>query len=465
MKRTPKGVLFLFMREFLKAFFLQNESQVTETPAGLTVDLSPAMKTLFGQDLLQLVFDARDVDESSELVTHGSYVFNTIYQHLQTAGQKVVGRLDELHEIDRGAFVKKVQIVNGEVRSFKMAKEKTADLLFNLKVSYLSDEKSEEILVLGVDEHGVIFDASTYYREDVLRKHVTALPTKGSIDLSRKSIEAQFRSCLKTASARALESGRTLQQDILKRLHHTVARLKGYYTAQIQELHRNQPSYEERRVILEREYEHKLKEEIDNHKLRIVLKLLSFQIIERTELRAVMKLKTVGISEEQPFQMIFDTFTGTLDYGECPTCRRSMDSIVLDTDGRIGCRECVFTCSSCKKPRARKIAPTGCHVCESPLCENCLTRCSSCLKPVCGNHTAVCAIGEELMCSDCSVQCSVCGRELCNDHSFECAASKTVICFEDRVICRKCRKVYSKDYVSGLAKGTKFCPSCNESFQ
>lgn len=451
------------MKLFLKQFFEINHSETKESRGRLSVKLSDELREHFKQDDLELVFDAQDVDEKSELVTHGSYVLNTIYNFLQDRGGKIVSRLGERHKPSRDELLDSIRLDNGKVSALKSKKEKVVDILFNFKVTYLSDEKLEDIFTLGVDTHGAIFDAGAYYSDKVM-KDVVPLQQKGGIELSRKDLEIQFRECLKAASERAQEYGKGLQNEILKRLHRNISRIKGYYTAQIQELHRNQPSYEEKRIHLEREHEHKLKEEINNHKLRIVLKLLSYHIIERSEIRISAKFETISSGSDVALDMVYDPYLGEIDYGSCPVCHSDIEKIILSDDGKIGCSHCSFVCSTCKKQFSDIQHAAACVVCGNPLCAGCQTSCNTCHQPVCDKHHHVCAVGEELICEQCLKKCSVCKRELCADHTFNCHSTHDTLCFEHRVICKGCRKIFSPRYVQQLKKSEKFCPECRTSF-
>lgn len=451
------------MKSFLKQFFEINRSEIKESANRLSVKLSGELREHFKQDALELVFDAQDVDEKSELVTHGSYVLNTVYSFLQDRGGKIVSRLEERYKPTKEELLSLLRIDNGKVASLKTKKEKAVDILFNFKVTYLSDEKMEDIFTLGVDTSGAVFESGDYYTPAVM-KDVVPLQQKGSMDISRKEIEIQFRECLKAASDKAQEYGKTLQNEILKRLHRNIARIKGYYTAQVQELHRNQPSYEEKRIHLEREQERKLKEEIDNHKLRIVLKLLSYHIIERSEVRISAKFESPLSRSESALEMVYDPYQGVMDFGSCPVCHSNMERIILSDDGKIGCSHCSYACSTCKKHYTDLQHASSCSVCNDPLCTRCLTLCTTCRQPVCEKHQHVCSVGNELICATCLTVCKVCNRELCTDHTFTCHATHETVCFEDRVICKGCRKIYSPNYVRQLKKNAAFCPECRTPF-
>jgi hypothetical protein len=449
------------MKSFVKNFFEVNRSRIKESGNKLSIELSEELRKAFKQDELHLVFDARDVDEESELVTHGSYALNTIYHFLQDRGGKIVSKLEEKYKPVR--LEEQIKIYNGSIKSIKQKKEKVVDILFNFKVSYLSDEKLEDIFTLGVDTHGTVFDAGLYYNDRVMQD-VQPLPQKGSIDVTRKDLEVQFRECLKAASERAQSYGKSLQNDILKRLHRNISRVKGYYTAQIQELHRNQPSYEEKRLHLERELDHKLKEEINNHKLRIVLKLLSYHIIERPEVKLNVKLSSDSATGDVMMEMVFDPYSGEIDLGICPVCRSVVERIVISHDGRIGCTHCTFVCATCKKTSSDLPHAAACVVCSEPLCVNCQTECVSCGQPVCDKHHHVCSVGNEIVCTTCLKSCGVCNKGLCSDHTFLCHASHETLCFEHRVICKGCRRIYSPNYVQRLKKGEKICTECGSAF-
>lgn len=453
--------LFVFMRTFVRTFFENFGSAITEHGESLVIKLSDELRAVFGQDVLRLSFDPQFVDESTELVTHGSYVANTIIDFLGDRGIKVVSRLPELFNPNREELRTSITVLNAHIQGMKLKNERNVDVLFNFKCTFLSDEKSEVIYHMGVDQRGTVFDAQSYYTADVMGDVRPIETPKGAIDLTKKDLELRFRECLRKASDLAQARGRSLQEDILKRLHRNVLRIKGYYGAQIDELHRNQPGYEEKRLHLQREYDHKLKEEIDNHRLRIVLKLLSYQVVERSEIEVTLSLRAEA-SEPLHVQVIYDCYTGSIDYGQCPSCGNPMSEIVVTGEGHISCRQCVTACSSCGREQRRNLMHQVCNVCNQPVCDDCVQTCSQCGVAVCSEHGTVCDVGHEVVCTRCVRLCSVCQKKLCQDHSFECHATQRPICHEHRRICRKCRKVFSSEFVQRTTE--QLCPSCATPF-
>jgi hypothetical protein len=447
------------IKQFVIDFFMVTNSVWREQSGVLEVELSDELKPVFNQPSLRLVFDPHDVSEDSELVCHGSYVLNTIHQYLQTHGAKTVSRLIDKYKPTDDDIHNLIRIENGTITKLKLKKIKTVDLLFNFKASFLSDEKSEEIYRIGVDRHGVVFQADQYYRDEMMKADMTSLSQIGTMDVSRKDVESHFRDCLKAASEQSKSHAKSIQNDILKRLHRNIARIKGYYAAQIEELHQNQPSYEEKRIAIEREYDHKLKEEISNHRLRIVLKLINMQIVERSEFEIQIKYTQRGSLSERPYQLIYDTYTGELDYGLCPLCQASMETIVITHDLQVACQHCSYTCTQCGKHSGEIQRAYHCHQCNEVLCPDCVTVCHDCKQPACGDHSDLCAIGNEWVCSGCKKHCSVCNKTLCAEHAFICSKTNQTVCYEHRIICKHCRKIFSTSAIKKSDPKPK-CPSC-----
>jgi hypothetical protein len=445
------------MKNLIETFFETYDAQIREQGPLLEVSLPDVLREAFGQDTLRLVFRPEDVDESAELVTHGGYVLNTIHSFLQNRGVKVVSLLKERFHPNNDSLLEQLTVENGTIREVTTRKAKTVDVLFNFKCTFLSDEKSERLVGVGVDERGGVFDVGDYYTPEAF-DDLESLPHKGRIQLTRRQLEGRFREALRFVSEGAQAHGRELLNDILKRLHRNVSRLKGYYGAQVEELHRNQPTYEEKRLSIEREYEHKLREEIDNHKLRIVLKLISYQIVERSEIEVSWHALHRRGHPRFDHQSLFDCYTGILDHGYCPSCQRVLEQIVLTDDDRIGCHHCVFRCKTCRSVYSEAQGGSLCAVCGDRSCSQCRERCEQCGAEVCLLHSGVCDVGGEALCSNCLKACIDCGRRLCSDHAFVCAGTGQVMCFEHRVICPRCRSVYSSRYVDGLKE--RRCPQC-----
>jgi hypothetical protein len=450
------------MKDFVQNFFLYNNSPIRNDGDSLIVELDPVLQPVFNQERLKIVFDPRHVTEDTDLVTHGSFILNTIYGYLEDRGNKVVSRLREKFKPDRGDILKKIPIENGHISQVRIKKERTVDILFNFKISYLSDEKTEEIYQLGVDRHGVVFDALSYYTDTVVQNDLEPLSQLGGIDISRKDIDIQFRECLKVVSSRAQSHAKSLQNEILKRMHRNISRIKGYYMAQIEELHRNQPTYEEKRLTIEREYAHKLQEEILKHKLRAVIKLINFHVVERNEYDIFISVINKHTREEQELKIVFDSFTNEVDLGVCPSCQAVMETIVVTTNNTIACKHCSYHCTRCKKRFGDLQHAYQCEICGDQLCTDCVTVCSVCKKPVCEKHSDLCDIGNELVCSECLKSCSVCRKAICHEHTFYCSATNAPVCYEHRIICRNCRKIYSVQFIRNNKKGVSLCPACKE---
>lgn len=455
----------IIMKEFVQNYFSYTGAEIRQEGDVWIVDLDEELEKVFSQKQLRLVFDPQAVTEDTELVTHGSFVLNAMYAYMQSRGNKAVSRLKEKHKPNREDIAEAVRIENGLCSDIKIKKIHTADVLFNFKISFLSDEKTEEMYHLGIDRQGVVFDAQSYYTDAVMGQDLEPLTQLGGTDLTRKDIEIYFRECLKAASAKAQNHAKSLQNDILKRLHRNITRIKGYYTAQIEELHRNQLTYEEKRLAFEREYTHKLQEEIHKHQLKIVIKLINFHVIERSDYEVTVTLVNKQTREEQEIKMIYDPFTCHLDPGLCPSCQALMETIVVTTDNAIACKRCSYHCVRCRKRFGDLPHAYTCSVCGDYLCPDCVTICSGCRKPVCEKHSDLCDVGNEMNCTECLKVCTVCGKRLCQDHTFYCTATRQPICYEHRIICRHCRRIYSTAFVENIEKNGLICPNCNHSIK
>ena len=441
------------IKNFIKRFFELNNQQITESKPGFKVSLDPAMQQVFQKETLNLVFDVKEVDEQSELVTYGSSVLNHTYLYLQSKGEKIVSRLPRKHKILKKALVKQLKVLNASLANAKLKNVKHVDIILNFKISYLSDEKSEELYSIGIDHNNALFDPAVYYDIESIYHDLEPLDRK-SISFSASQLENQFKVCLKDVAAYAQKRAKNLQDDMLKRLHRDVSRLKSFYYGQIEEMNQTQPGYERKRITFEREYQHKLRDEVNNHRLRVILKLVSYHLVERSDIDAILDLE-VNKKPTDSLTVSFDCFTGELDYGSCPTCATNMEHIVVDQALKIGCPSCTYTCSSCNKITADLHQRDTCHVCHELICPSCFATCSDCGKTCCPKHTVSCKIGREVVCADCSEECSVCKAALCADHAFHCALSGSAVCFEHKIACRKCRRVFAPEAVK-----SKECPEC-----
>lgn len=453
------------IRDFVVAFFESRDASVLSENGRLIVHLPDDLKEAFGKPKLDLVFNSRDIDEDSELVTHGGYVLSKIHGLLQGKGQKVVSALSERFPFDAPSIRKQIVVKRGSVSAFKGKRLNSVDILFNFKITYLSDEKIEEMHSVVIDKYGNIFQPYDYYHsEDIVPK-----TEKKSGKVTRKYIENSFRECARHVSEYAKTEGARHKNEILQRLHKNISRLKGYYEAQIEEISPTNPQYEQKRALHVGEYEKKLAEEIENHGMKIVLSLVSYQIIERTDIECRLEItgEVAGKRRKTPYThtALFDPYSGTFDLGLCAACSAPASELVVTDGNALACSHCAYACSSCLSTYSRfRINPSACKTCGSEMCEGCAARCFDCGQPVCPEHSKVCGVGQEVICGDCASHCQVCEKELCEDHSFICSSTGDRICFEHKFICKTCRRVFSQSFIKTKRKKAledNLCPACS----
>ena len=449
------------MKEFVKKYFQAHSAELSDHDGHLQVTLTPELQEVFKQNELRLVFDVNDVDESSELVTHGSFVLNSIYQQLQPRGEKVVSQLEQRLKPTLSRLRRQIVVRNAAIASITPVIAHNQDLIFNFKISYVSDERNEEIRSVGIDRHGAAFDPEQYYF-DKDRRPVLASRSRKEFRLPRSRIELLYKQCLKETAQAAKVQATQLQDEVLKRLHNSITRIKGYYESQISELNDSNPSYESRRLVLDREFRHKLTEEINNHRIRIILKLLSYQVIERTDSDVTISIRCPDGHVIEVFTS-FDTFTGLLSLGNCMECGSKQEEIVVARGHTVGCPTCVFECAGCHEPVAELQRRALCHCCEKPVCPTCVLICTDCHKAVCPEDMLSCAVGRELTCRACAEPCGICGDSLCKDHAFHCAKTREPICHKHRIVCSACRSIFSPNLFQGSSGPV--CPNCKASIR
>ena len=450
--KTP-GQMRAFVRDFFTAF---GADVVKDTPTRLCVRLSDDLREHFGVNAMSLVFQAKHADEGMELVTHGSYVMDMIHSVLQDHGWKTFVSLPSRHGLTARDAAKLVSPEACTIGPFRRRKTLQAEVHFHIKVSYQSDEKIEEIVSVRVTEDG---GSGPGLSPGQIAK-LDAQPTSRG-RLSKAKILERFRTAIEYVERQAQQRGAEVHGDMLKRLYRNVTRIKGYYERQIDEAARrsSDPNAADGATALEEEMHMKLREQAENHQLRVVLKLVNLCVLERPVAKLTATLARGRSTAD--YTLLFDQVDGSLALPQCPECERDMRRPALCDAGHLVCAKCLATCSQCGGTICNRCGVADCRVCEQRLCTSCASRCTSCAQYVCAHHLRACGACGRRVCPECSDACVACGKPTCSDHLRECAACGGRVCHNCQTTCAACGQVFCRTHkeVCGVC-GQVVCTGC-----
>ena len=445
------------MRSFVRDFFAANGCKVTrDTRRRLEVRLNKPLGELFGRDKLAMAFQAKDADERTELVTHGSYVMDAIHAFLQDRGWKAFVSLAAQAKFTVTQAGQHVSPQGCTLGRLKRRRKRWHHVHFHVKVSYLSDERVEDVVSVRVDEAGRATGGMG-------PEQIALLPTTPTERgfLAKTAVMDRFRTAAAFVEREARKRAGDMQRDILERLAKGISRIKGYYERQMDEMLRRRSDDQSQADLAEVEAEMamKLRETTDNHRLRVVLKLLSLTVVERPVAEFTADL-TRGEATGS-YTLTYDLAEGQVAYPPCPLCGKDMAKPALCDQGHVVCSECLLVCAQCGRSLCSRCGIGECVVCDKPVCPSCSQRCLACTGFVCADHVhTCCACGRET-CANCSTTCASCHKVACLDHVRECAVCGQPVCHNCQTTCGACGQVFCRDHAEVCRVcGQTTCANC-----
>lgn len=468
--------LYAFTLGFFEFFGAQLTHVNGKQPSSVQVQLTPDLAGHFGRSELQLCFQQAALSHGQDLVTHGSRVFDRIMTYLELRGalafQRLPSRFGGGEEL-----LKAVRPVNAGIANLKMQEQIQHLYAFNWRITYRADDKREEFYTVLLDESG----ARLPLPED-------ANPTPDAIDLNQlcrdaeavppeKNDEEQWvpaRLPPMTQLVRLAESARKYaiyhadlrcvshEAEILPRLYKALNRLTLYYQQQIEETHDTHDPDGEKRTALEHDLERKRQEEIENHRLRVQVKLVSYLIFQVPV--AVADITLSDGQQERAVRVRRNRYNGALRRPTCHACGAETTAIALDRNGHVTCDNCIQQCGSCQAIVCTTCGVTACPVCGQQNCESCGSNCWACGERACTAHSSSCPVCGDNVCHRCQAECAHCGVRQCRSHLRidQVRASQgaaDLICATCAVRCLGCQQ-YSAQLGLCSASGQRFCANC-----
>lgn len=462
------------LRAFARRFFETYEATVRNATqnGGLIVDLPPALAEHFGKTTLHLVFENSEVTSDTDLVAYGSRVFDRIMAYLDEQAAVTVQILPRKHT-GAGALMSAVQLRNASLLDLKLEETQRPLYVFNWHITYRSDDKHEELFTVVLDSDGErapIADAGLEDGDAELLDLASLLadaeeqPSNTGVDE-----ETQPKLPPMTQLVRLAETARKfafyhadvrcveLEVDILQRLHKVLSRLTTYYQQQIDEVYESHDPDGEKRRALEEDLQRKIAEEVENHRLRVQVRLFSYAVLYVPI--AVANLTVGDGSHSVSVQVVRDLYTGRLERPPCQVCGEAIENLVLDRAGHVCCDACIFQCETCQDVLCEDCGLHACPVCGKKNCETCSTFCWACGERACHEHNSVCPVCGDEVCHECQALCASCGQRQCRTHLHVDSVSGELICSECAVRCPGCRD-FTAHLETCSISGQRFCDNC-----
>ena len=445
-------------------------------PAPIHVTLAPELGAYFGHDELHLVFRHQDVASNTELVAAGSRIFDRMINYLAQRAALTVQRAPSRH-VGGEELLRAVRPVNTSIAKLNMQQVMQLLYIYNWRIVYRADDKREELYTVVLDENGnrVLLQGEPGAAADApmlatlladVQPVALVQGDDAAADALRLPPMTQLTRLAETARKYAIYHADvrcvTHEAEIQPRLYKVLNRLHGYYSQQIEDVYDSHDPTGEKRRALEDDLQRKLAEEVENHRLRVGVELVSYAIIQMPVATADVTLSDG--KQEAAVSVARNLYTGELQRARCHACHKEMSTIALDRNGHLMCDDCLFQCAACLDLLCATCGVAVCPVCQKENCDRCSHECWACGERACAEHISRCPVCQDDVCHACQTECAQCGARQCRSHlRADCvtpaAGSPELICASCAVRCAGCNQ-YSAHFDVCDASGQRFCLNC-----
>ncbi len=458
------------LQEFAHQFFRTFGGEMTPRDAdeSLWVDLPDDLAAHFGKPALHLVFQNSESTSQTDLVAYGSRLFDQMMDFLDRQGGVTLLQLPKRHP-GADQLLRALQPRNAAVSGLKLEEDEQLLFVFNWHITYRSDDKREELYTVVLDSDGNrqllaeqgetgltlnnLFDDGAPLQPEKEAEGAPLPPRLPPMTHLARLAESARKYALYHADLRCV----AFESEILPRLHKVLSRLTSYYEQQIGEVYDSHDPQGEKRQILQEDLRRKIAEEIENHRLRVQVRLFSYAILHLPV--AVANINLSDGKRNVAVRVTRNLYTGTLDRPVCHACGEPLSALVLDRAGHLLCETCQRQCAECREILCERCGIYGCPVCGEQHCETCSVYCWSCGQRACAEHSSRCPICADDVCHTCQESCASCGVRQCRTHLRVDGVTGDLICRQCAVRCPNCHQD-SSHLATCSTSGQRFCTDC-----
>ncbi|MGB5048947.1 MAG: hypothetical protein WBO46_08445, partial [Caldilineaceae bacterium] len=458
------------LQEFAIHFFRTFGAGITQRDAdsSLWVTLPENLSIHFGKPALHLVFQNSEQTSGTDLVAYGSRLFDQMMDFLDRQGGVTLLQLPRRHQ-GADKLLRAVQPRNAAVLGLQLEEEQQPLFIFNWHITYRSDDKREELYTVVLDGDGHQQTLRDEEEKDISLGQLLADGESVAGEKDAAGVPQPPRLPPMTRLSRLAENARkfalfhadmrcvAFESGILPRLHKVLSRLTSYYEQQIGEVYDSHDPQGEKRLALEEDLQRKIEEEIENHRLRVQVRLFSYAILQMPVAAANIRLGDG--KQETALRVTLNLYTGAMERPACHACGTGISSLVLDRAGHILCEACLRQCSGCQEILCERCGLHGCPVCGEQLCESCSCYCWSCGLRACAQHSSRCPVCADHVCHACQEVCATCSTRQCRTHLRIDGVTGQLICRQCAVRCPSCQQD-SSHLASCSVSGQRFCNNC-----
>lgn len=466
------------LADFTLAFFEFFGADIQRDPAGkaqrIQVILPPELAESFTKPVLNLVFKNAETTSDTDLVAYGSRVFDRMMAHLDRQGALTVRQLPKRFSGGE-ELMQAAQPTNASILNLRLREQSQNLLVFNWHITYRADDKREELFSVVLDEAGNRVQLQEDgHTQGLSLAGLLADSTEPPVELDEAGQPQPPRLPPMTQLARQAQTARKYvlyhadlrcvdhEQEILPRLHKVLSRLTTYYEEQISEVYESHDPTGEKRHSLEEDLHRKIAEEVENHRLRVKVRLFSYALLTVPVATADITLglgKNGADLQEIPIQVWRNLYDGSLRRPLCHACGQETTQITIDRNGHVTCDDCIEQCHTCQDILCAACGVAPCPVCGEKNCDTCGQICWACGERACPDHISTCPVCGDPVCHSCQTECSHCGVRQCRSHLWADGVDQQLVCADCAIRCPGCHQ-YSAQLVTCATSGQRFCTNC-----
>jgi hypothetical protein len=360
-------------------------------------------------------FDVARRHENAEFVTYGSYFLDCL-THIARQQGLAGTRHISTGEINVNNVEQKLRgkiIFKGCKSVFLAAIPMLYHYaLFNFKVSYISDDKLEEIQKVIVNLNTNLVDEAM---SDALESAILIdKPDIGYPSEERHSIYEAYQAATAYLEKHIQTKIQELEIALKQRLQREKKRVEEYYetlsaelkerSAKIKFSHSDDPEktkvFDEKLQVNEIDKQRRIKELEDKNRLYVSVLLFSGLLISQYKARCKYHIKRG--KTERDLYVVWNPMLNSIDPIVCERCNKGLPAATLAAQagttevrlcyrcGHIGCVDCIEPCSQCETYICWECGLVTCTVCGEPLCSDCKIVCANCSDIVCEKHVESC---------------------------------------------------------------------------
>ena len=442
------------LKSFLSQVFASFGAKITPCKSEVQVHLPKTLRAFFSdREHITLAFGNSTPSKDAEIFRPGSRSFDALNNLLADRGDgMLMARASKFPDGPKPGQMLTPQ--NCKRISGIRTKNSLVDLEAIFQVSYLTDERQEELVIIEVPYSGPARRLQT----SLLESENLQNPSEDAGKPHQKAIQASlFKAQSYTVQA---ISGQILkiEEDISKRLENKMNRLLSFYGEQA-----NDSRNHEKNSELNDELQRKLKDEISSSGLSIDISLLQWCAILRpvTKYRYRLEKNNIRVSVE----LIHDSYTNHKIGHTCESCEQETFAVSVcesKTNPHPGCPQCISKCTLCDVTLCRLHGLSRCEDSGALLCPEHSLSCYRCRKVLSVNLQITCEFPycNNRGCSHCSPICVDCGKRICTEHSTICYVCHSVICSQCSPHPLSCGHTTCSKHSRKTDKGLLICSRC-----